>query len=179
MPKCIYKKILEMDIYSAVTYDGIIKTLVRDLKYHNKKRLAKIQAQIMFEYWQSIDIQENFLVLPVPIHKLRKKERKYNHMDLVAKEFTKLSGYNFNTNFLLRTKDTQKQFNLSKKERIENIKNAFELDENQKIDKNTKLLIIDDITSTGITLEEIIKLLKKNGYKNITCLTLATPDIWN
>ena len=179
MPKGVYKNILGMDIYSAVTYDGIIKTLVRDLKYHNKKKLAKVQAQLMFEYWQSIDLQKSFLLLPVPIHKLRKKERKYNHMDLVAKEFVRLSGYNLNTDFLLRIKDTHKQFNLNKKERIENIKNAFELDLNQNIDKSTPLLIIDDITSTGITLEEIIKLLKNNGYKNIVCLTLATPDIWN
>ena len=179
MPKGVYKNILGKDIYSAVTYDGIIKTLVRDLKYHNKKKLAKLQAKLMFEYWQTLNIQDDFLVLPVPIHKLRKKERKYNHMDLVAKEFSKLSGYNFNEKFLLRLKDTQKQYNLSKKERIENIKNAFDLNLNQNIDKNTPLLIIDDITSTGITLEEIIKLLKKNGYKNIICLTLSTPDIWN
>ena len=136
MPKGVYKNILGMDVYSAVTYDGIIKTLVRDLKYHNKKRLAQVQANIMFEYWQSIGLQGDFLLLPVPIHKLRRKERKYNHMDLVAKEFAKLSGYSINTNFLLRTKDTQKQFNLSKKERIENIKNAFELDLNQNIEKN-------------------------------------------
>lgn len=179
MPKGVYKNVLGIDIYSAVTYDGIIKTLVRDLKYHNKKKLAKIQAQLMFEYWQSIDLQKDFLLLPVPVHKLRKKERKYNHMDLVAKEFALLSGYNFNNNFLVRIKDTQKQFNLNKKERIENIKNAFALDLHQNIDKDTPLLIIDDITSTGITLEENIKILKKNGYKNITCLTLATPDIWN
>ena len=52
-----------------------------------------------------------------------------------------------------------------------NIENAPSQDDN--------ILIIDDITSTGITLEEIIKVLRKNGYKNIKALTLATPDIWN
>ena len=89
------------------------------------------------------------------------------------------NGYKVNKNFIIRTKDTQKQYKLHKSERIKNIKNAFELNNENAPDKSTPLLIIDDITSTGITLEEIIKLLKTNGYNNITALTLATPDIWN
>ena len=80
---------------------------------------------------------------------------------------------------LLRIKDTKKQFKLNKKERIQNIKNAFDISKNVEMSKDTNILVIDDITSTGTTLEEIIKVLKKNGYKNITALTLATPDIWN
>ena len=117
--------------------------------------------------------------MPVPIHKLRRKERKYNHMDIVADEFAKLTGYKVNKNFIVRTKDTLKQYNLHKQERIKNIKNAFDLNLNENIDKTANLLIIDDITSTGITFDEIIRLLRKNGYGSITALALATPDIWN
>ena len=117
--------------------------------------------------------------MPVPIHKLRQKERKYNHMDLVADEFSKLTKYKVIKNFVVRIKDTKKQYNLNKNERRKNIKNAFELNLNKQIDKNAKLLIIDDITSSGITFEEIIKTLKKQGYKNIIAISLATPDIWN
>ncbi len=179
LPKGVVRKISYCDIYAATIYDGIIKTLVKDLKYYKKKKLAFIQAQIMFEYWQQLDFNENFVVLPVPIHEHRLKERKYNHMDLVAQEFCKLSRNTLNNKFLLRIKDTQKQFKLNKRERIQNIRNAFDIDKENAPDLESNILIVDDITSTGITLEEIIKVLRKNGYKNIKALTLATPDIWN
>lgn len=179
MPPSVLKELYGCRVYACSLYEDVIKTLIKNLKYNKKKHLAKIQAELMFEYFKRLNLKENFLILSVPIHKNRKKERKYNHMDLVADEFSILTGFNNNKKFILRIKDTQKQFKLHKKERIKNIKNAFALNPKEIIDKNTNLLIIDDITSTGITLEEIIKLLKNNGYKSITAITLATPDIWN
>lgn len=179
MPLSTFRDNHNCKIYACTLYDEITKKLIRDLKYHNKKQLAPLQAKIMYEYWLELNKKENFLIIPVPIHQHRKKERKYNHMDLVADELSKLTGYKNNKKFIIRTKDTKKQFNLNKTQRIQNIRNAFEINPNEIINKEENLLIIDDITSTGITLEEIIKLLRKNGYKNITALTLATPDIWN
>lgn len=179
MPPSVFKEQNNCKIYACTLYDEITKKLIKDLKYHNKKNLASLQAKIMYEYWLDLHKKETFLILPVPIHPNRKKERKYNHMDLVADELSKLTGYKNNKKFLLRIKDTIKQFNLNKTQRLQNIKNAFEINPNETIDRDENLLIIDDITSTGITLEEIIKLLKKNGYKKITALTLSTPDIWN
>ncbi len=179
LPPAVLTKIQGIDIYSAALYDGVIKKLIKSLKYYNKKKLAFYQAKIMFDYWQKLNIKGDFIILPVPIHKNRLKERKYNHMDLTAEEFAKLSNYKINKKFLVRIKDTKKQYNLHKSERIQNIKNAFNTDDNYAPEKTTGLLILDDITSTGITLEEIIKVLKQTGYNNITALTLATPDIWN
>lgn len=179
MPPSTFRENRGCKIYACTLYDEITKRLIRDLKYHNKKKLAPLQAKIMYEYWKELNKEGEYLILPVPIHPHRKKERKYNHMDLVGDELCKLTNYKINKNFLLRTKDTQKQFKLSKQERIKNIKGAFDINLEEDISKETALLIIDDITSSGITLEEIIKLLNKNGYKNITALTLSTPDIWN
>lgn len=179
MPRGVLKTINDCEIYACTLYDDIIKTLIKDLKYRKQKKLARIQSEIMFRYWQELEIEGDFVVLPVPIHANRLKERKYNHMDLVAEEFAKLSGFSVIKNFLIRTKDTQKQFKLHRSERIKNIKGAFGINEEIELDKSENLLIIDDITSTGITLEEIIKVLRKNKYKNVKALTLATPDIWN
>ena len=179
MPPSAFRENRGCKIYACTLYDEITKRLIRYIKYHNKKQLAPLQAKIMFEYWKELNKKDEYLILPVPIHTHRKKERKYNHMDLVADEFALLTQYKVNKNFLVRTKDTQKQFKLSKQERIKNIKDAFDINIEVNIPKETSLLIIDDITSSGITLEEIIKLLNKNGYKNITALTLSTPDIWN
>lgn len=167
------------NIYSCAIYEGITKYLIWDIKYKNKKRLVRVQAKIMADYFKSLKLNKKFLVLPVPIHENRKKERKYNHMDLIGEEFAFYSDLKFNKKFLKRTKDTIKQYNLNRQERINNIKNAFELNQKIRIKKDTPILIIDDITSTGITLIEIIKLLQKNGYTDISALTFATPDIWN
>ena len=179
MPPAVMREIKNCPVYSTAIYDGIIKTLILDLKYHNKKYLAKTQAELMFNYWKQLNINGDFLLVPVPIHKERKKERKYNHMDLVADEFSLLSGFNEEKNLIVRVKDTQKQFKLKRQDRIQNIKNAFEINPKNEIPKETKILVLDDITSTGITLEEIIRILKEAGFKDITALTLATPDIWN
>ena len=179
LPPSVLKEIEGCKVFSCSLYDDVIKQLIKDLKYKKKKNLAKLQAKIMFEYFKKIQITKDFLILSVPIHKNRRKERKYNHMELVAEELTRLTGLKNNKKFLIRIKDTEKQFKLNKKGRIENLKNAFALNKYENIDKDKSLLIIDDITSTGATLEEIIKLLKQNGYNNITAITLATPDIWN
>lgn len=179
MPPSVFKNINGVCVYACTIYDGYIKTLVHDLKYHNKKRLSKVQAQIMFEYFKQLNLKDKYTIIPVPIHKNRQKERKYNQMEIVAKEFAAYTKFPINQTLVCRTKDTKKQYNLHKKDRIKNMKNAFEICQNQSLPKDTKLLIIDDITSSGITLEELINTLKSNGYNDITALTLATPDIWN
>ena len=127
LPKGVVKTIRGCDVYAATIYDGIIKTLVKDLKYYKKKKLASLQAKLMFEYWQQLNVLGDYIIMPVPIHSKRLKERKYNHMDLVADEISILTGFSVNKDFLLRIKDTQKQFKLKKHERIQNIRNAFGL----------------------------------------------------
>lgn len=179
MPYGVLRKEEGCNIYACTIYDGIVKDLIKALKYKRKKNLSAVMSRLMYEYWQNVKTDDKFLILPVPIHKTRLKERKYNHMDLTADSFSELTKYISDKKFLIRIKDTKKQYNLHKKEREKNLKDAFIINKNRKIDKNTPLLIIDDITSTGATFNEIIKLLKKEGYKNITALALATPDIWN
>ena len=179
LPPASLKEISGVKIYACCLYDGIIKQLIRDLKYNGKKKLAKLQARLMHEYIQELRLNADYLILPVPISKQRLKERKYNHMDIVADELSCLTNYKVNKKFLIRIKDTEKQYKLHKQERIQNIKNAFSVDEAFAPSKETPILLIDDITSTGITFEETIKTLHKNGYKNITAIALSTPDIWN
>ena len=179
LPKTVIRKIDGVSVYSCTVYDDVIKKLIKNLKYHNQKQLAKVMALIMHEYIKELNLNKEYVLLPVPIHKNRLKERKYNHMEICANEIFKLSGYKVNKNLLIRIKDTQNQYKLHRDERIKNIKGAFELSKTEFPDKTLNYLIIDDITSTGATLEEIIKLLKSNGYNNLTALTLAVPDIWN
>ena len=73
MPPYTLKEIHGCKIYACALYDEITKRLIRDLKYHNKKKLAPLQAKIMYEYWKELNKKDEYLILPVPIHTHRKK----------------------------------------------------------------------------------------------------------
>ena len=159
-------------IYCAGVYEKNLQKLIRGLKYHNQKDLAFYQAKFMWEYWQNIS-KDNFTVIPVPLHKNRQSKRHYNHMELVAEEFCRLSGYNLNTQLIKRIKDTKPQYKLTREQRTQNLHNAFAVDKNEIIDG--KILIIDDICTTGSTFEEITKCLQRAGFNDITCFATTTP----
>ncbi len=160
-------------VYCAGVYAKNLQKLIRGLKYHRQKELAYFLAKFMYEYWQNITDDRKFQVVPVPIFETRKKQRKYNHMELTAVEFCKLTGYNYNPALIKRIKDTKPQYKLKKAERMQNLSNAFEVDRT-KLSGGT-VLLIDDICTTGSTFEEMIKELKKYGIEDIVCFAATTP----
>ena len=164
-----------IDIYCAGVYTKELQKLIRGLKYHKQKDLAFYQARFMYEYFEKLEYFNNkeFELIAVPLHKNRIKKRKYNHMELVCKEFSKLSGFECNFDLIRRVKDTKPQYKLSRNERLKNLNNAFEV--NKESYKNKTVLILDDICTTGSTFEEMIKILKANGIEKIVCLATSTP----
>ena len=127
----------------------------------------------MYEYFTKINLQGDFQVVPVPLHKNRIKKRKYNHMELVAIEFCRLSGFVPNFELIKRIKDTKPQYKLSRQERMQNLADAFEVDKSK--DLNKPVLLIDDICTTGSTFEEMVRVLKSEGISNIVCFASASP----
>ena len=173
--------VVNKKVYACCKYENIIKNAIHGLKYHKKKKLAKIIAKIMFDSREKFGLNENYAIIPVPIHKSRRKERGYNHTEIIAKEYAKHTGDTVYEKFLLRIKDTQKQYGLKTDERIKNITGAFGLNEKTENmpDKNSNILILDDIISTGATMSEMIRVLKENGYENITGYVLSMPDFYS
>lgn len=184
-PKCYAKlefsapkanRIIEgVDIYCAGVYTKELQKLIRGVKYHRQKELAYFQAKFMYDYFLTLkNLQDKvFELIPVPLHKKRIKKRKYNHMELVCNEFAKLSGFSCNFGLIKRIKDTKPQYKLSRKERLNNLSNAFETDKTMISGKT--LLIMDDICTTGATFEEMIKVLKEAGITDIICFATSTP----
>ena len=165
------KSIIGVSVYAVSYYQNTVKKLIKAVKFHNKPELAEYQAEIMFDYWENTGIcNRNYTVIPVPMFHKKEKKRKYNHMNLVGKKFCEYTGYKFDGTSLIRNRDTLPQYTLSVKEREKNLKGAFTL-----INKDVKepLLIIDDITTSGSTLREIICELKSNGYSDITCFVTS------
>ncbi len=169
----INRYVFDTPIYCAGIYEKNLQKLIRGLKYHNQKDLSFYLAKFMYEYFQKITDKNNFQVVPVPIFPKREKARKYNHMNLVGEEFCKLSGCTLNTDLIKRIKDTKPQYKLNKTERMENLSNAFTVNEKNLLPM--KILIIDDICTTGATFEEMIKEFHKHNIFDITCLSATTP----
>lgn len=164
-----------INVYCAGTYNKELQKLIRGLKYHKQKELAYYQAKFMYDYFTGISslVSREFELIPVPLHKNRIKKRKYNHMELVCEEFSKLSGFSCNFELIKRVKDTKPQYRLNRKERMLNLHEAFEV--NKDCYTGKELLIMDDICTTGSTFEEMIITLKAEGINNITCMATATP----
>ena len=162
-----------VNVYTCGVYEKHLQKLIRGLKYHRQKELAFYLAKFMYEYFEKLGIRKDFQVVPVPLHKNRIKKRKYNHMELVAEEFCRLSGFKPNFELIKRIKDTKPQYKLSRQERMKNLTGAFEV--NKEKDLHLPLLLIDDICTTGATFEEMITALKKEGITDIVCLASSNP----
>ena len=170
---CPNRIINGVNIYACGIYEKILQKLIRGLKYHKQRELAFYLAKFMYDYWLNINDKREFQVVPTPLHKNRIKKRKYNHMELVAEEFCKLNGYTLNCELIKRIKDTKPQYKLSRKERLSNLSDAFEV--NISKDQGKPVLILDDICTTGATFEEMINVLHKNGITDIICIASSCP----
>ena len=164
-----------VNIFCAGVYTKELQKLIRGLKYHKQKDLAFYQAKFMYDYFKNIETlqNKNFEIIAVPLHTKRIKQRKYNHMELVCEEFSKISGFECNFELIKRIKDTKPQYKLSRNQRLENLSKAFEV--NKEKYKGKTLLIMDDICTTGSTFEEMIKELKNIGITDIVCFATSTP----
>ena len=162
-----------VDIYSCGIYEKNLQKLIRGLKYHKQKELAYYLAKFMFEYFNKLNLNKKFQVVAVPLHKNRIKKRKYNHMELVAGEFCKLSGNIPNFELIKRIKDTKPQYKLTRTQRMQNLASAFEVDKEKNL--GLPILIMDDICTTGATFEEMITTLKAAGISDITCIASSNP----
>ena len=172
------------DIFSLLPYKNKnVSEAIKDLKFKNKISNAKIFGEILFEnildYLEDLKIKEDFhnpILVTVPVSFWRKVKRGYNQNDLIISEFMKAGGKNFvhwEKNNLVKIKHTKPQsLTKNKAERLKNQKDAFKLKKPEKI-KNQNIILFDDIYTTGATISEIEKVLKKAGAKNIKVIILA------
>jgi competence protein ComFC len=160
-----------------------VKKAIWFLKYKNRKRLAKKFAELLYEQIvkeaSRLATKENFthpLLVPIPISNKRKRERGYNQTELLCRELIKIDREKILTiekNVLIKPKETEHQaLILNREERIKNIIGTFTLKNRQNI-VNRNIILIDDVTTTGATLEEAKKLLQKFEAKKVIAFTIA------
>ncbi|MCI8483784.1 MAG: ComF family protein [Lachnospiraceae bacterium] len=167
------KKICEYTQGKALwIYQGKVKDSLYRFKYHRRQDYAEYYglelARVYGGWIKRCQIQA---VVPIPLSKKRLRQRGYNQAELIARQVGKRLNLPVHTNLLLRVRDTKAQKELNDEERKNNLKRAFKTRTNKvQLDH---ILLIDDIYTTGSTMNEAAKELKRAGVKKIYCLCIS------
>lgn len=174
--RCSSKKL--NGLYFATSYQqDLVQTIIKRFKYQPSIReLAKPLTDLIITHFlllnNSSQIWENKILIPVPSHLARVRRRGFNPAQEIAKELSKKLEITCLNKALIKTKKTAPQVELSKPERIENLTGAFEI-HNQSLIKDKKILLVDDVYTTGSTMEECAKVLKEAGAKQLWGVAVA------
>ena len=154
-------------------YENVIRKLIIQYKFNNKSYLYKTFCEFIVKNKKAFDFIKSYdIIIPVPMHRKKKARRGYNQTELIVKELAKKVGIQVVLDVLVKTKNNKVQSSLNKEERKNNVKNVYKLANQEKI-KNKKVLIFDDIYTTGATIEACIEEVLKAEVKQIGVLTLA------
>jgi len=166
---------------SAGVYDKVLMAAIHCLKYKEKIQLARPLGVLLFmafrRYWNKENVN---LIVPVPLHKRKFRSRGFNTSFLFVREWAfitkalngSLPVVPVAEDILVRKRWTEPQTGLGRKERLQNIKNAFGVRDSSKI-KGGKILLVDDVYTTGATANECAKVLMRAGAARVDVLTLA------
>lgn len=158
---------------SVFLYKGAIKTSLYRFKYANKREYAKFFAKEAVRLYGAWIIQNKVeLIVPVPMYAKKKRKRGYNQAECFAKELSVLMGIPMDANWIERVRDTVPQKMLNKIERKNNLKNAFQT-RKSIVQYKQCILVVDDIYTTGSTMEEITECLQEADIQNVFILSIA------
>ena len=171
----IYKSKLEPISYHAYAfpYEGEIREKLITYKFHEQAYIYQTFIKIILKSENLCGFMKKYdIIIPISIHRKRKKQRGYDQTVLIAKEIAKELKINIRLDILIKQNNIQPQSSLDKWQRRQNIKNAYKL-QNEQVITNQRILLIDDIYTTGATIQECARTLKKAKPKEIAAFTLA------
>jgi len=166
------------EFHWCFSIDENILKIIHNFKYSGFKKLKyRLGEFLVKRIYTIINSQPVDLIVPVPLHKKREKSRGYNQSALLCEAIIGKLNVPYSSNILKKTVNNKSQTSLTRDERAQNVKGVFAIEDVQEI-KNKHVLIIDDVFTTGSTINECSKVLMENDAKRITALTViyATPD---
>jgi len=173
---------LKLDrVRAAVEYKGIVKDAIPLFKYHSKLSVAKVFERLLFQaFLRHYSTSRVDLIMPVPLHKIKLRERGFNQAYLMTRNFVKYyqkiykqsPKWKIDAFSLARIKRTDPQTGFDIEQRKNNLNKAFQV-VNKKEIKNKNILLIDDVFTTGATCNEAALELLKNGARKVEALVLA------
>lgn len=162
--------------FALCVYDGITKPSLSSIKYKNKRTYLTFYAEETLNRYGSLLSSYHFdAILPVPIHPKRMKKRGFNQASLFAHEMGSALHIPVYDTLLLRTHNTQPQKNLTPAQRLKNLQKAFDIHpdyKNRRIPLH-RVLLVDDIYTTGATMEAITRLLLDHGVKEVYIFSIC------
>ena len=154
-------------------YEGQVRKLILDYKFNEKSYLYKTFVNFLLKNEKIFEnIKKYDKIIPVPISKKRNKERGYNQSMLIAEEIANKTNLELVNNCLIKTKNIIEQSKLNKEDRQQNIQGVYSL-QNERLITKQKILLVDDIYTTGSTVNECCKILQQANPKTIGVLVLA------
>ncbi len=156
---------------SVAFYDGLLRDILHKFKYHGKLSAVGFLSAILIENFPE-DLDPPDLVIPVPLFIDRLRKREYNQAVILGECIADYLGVPLDPFLLRRIRDTKPQFEIKgDKEKVENIKGAFSITDFDKIEGKA-VLVVDDIFTTGSTLNECTRVLQHAGAFRVQALTL-------
>lgn len=154
-------------------YEGKIRKIIIDYKFNEKSYIYVTFVNFLLKNKKIFENIKNYdTIIPVPISKKRQKERGYNQSLLIARKIAEKTNLELMNNCLIKTKNIIEQSKLNKEDRLQNIYGVYELTNRQLIE-NKKILLIDDIYTTGSTVNECSRILRRANPEKIGVLVLA------
>ena len=156
----------------------VIKKLIKDWKYYNKKDIFEDFWKYLWElFLDNENIKENndYLIISTPMYFLRKYKRWYNQAEILASHISKNTDIKYEKNVIKKIKNTEQQSKNSKFNRVKNLENSFKISKNKAskiINKN--IILVDDVISTWTTINELSRILKQNWVKKVIWLVIAS-----
>ncbi len=155
-------------------FDNESKGVIHAFKYNDQTIYAKMFAKLLLARYRA-EVADVDLIVPVPMNRFKRIFRNYNPPQILSKEISKILALPMAPDLLIKTKWTKAQTALSKIERVRNLRNSLKI--NKKYDiKGKKILLVDDVRTTGTTANTCAKLLKKAGANQVNLLTIAVVD---
>lgn len=158
---------------AAVSYQGVARRLVQGLKFHDRTDLAPWMARWMLRVGSEL-ADDADVVVPVPLHRFRFFTRRFNQSAELARAFCELAKLEFAPRAIVRTRATRQQVGLGQREREDNVRGAFDVPEEADIVvRGRRILVIDDVYTTGATVSAASRALKRSGAQAVDVLTFA------
>lgn len=160
--------------YYSLSYNRFIRDKMKEYKFNGKNYLYKPFGEIMLDTIRKKEIEKNIdIIAYIPAHRRKEALRGYNQAELLANYISENLNKPLLHDNLIKTKWTKEQSHLVKIDRIINLQDSFELKKAEEI-KGKKILLIDDIITTGVTMEECSRVLRENGSKEVIGLALTS-----
>ncbi len=159
---------------STFIYEDLIQDIIIAGKFHDRLSVWRFFARIMAETLKT-HIQSNSIIMPVPISKKRFRERGFNQSAILAQELSQLLSIDYSSTILIKIKDNKRQVHLSQEDRKINPIGCYRVQSPELI-QNKNIYIIDDVYTTGSTVNECSRILKEAGASPIQSITVAKRD---